>query len=100
MLASTAFLHRYEAGKNTFQGFCPRKGLEQLTPDQQRTALLCKLDGAVRAIRFGLGIDVNASMTDVICAVQAYLRRQLNVLIDLREVNTSVQQPGESSDEL
>ena len=99
-LISTASLRDFEAWKNKFEGFCLLTGLEGLPPDQQRAALLSTLDDDwVRVVRFGLDVGDNASMSDVIDAMQAYLRRQRNIVIDRQEFHKRVQQPGESVDE-
>ena len=90
----------FESWKRKFEGYCLLTHIRQLSPPEQRAALLAVLDDDwSRVVDFGLPLPVAASMDQIIDAMHTYLRRQRNVIIDRRDFTSRLQQPGETIDE-
>ena len=98
-LISSASLKDFESWRSKFDGFRLLVGLNELPQAEQRAALLALVDDDwARVVRFGLS-QPTATIDQIIIGMQQHLRRQRNVIIDRRDFNMRLQQPGETFDE-
>ena len=99
-LTSSASLREFEVWRSKFEGYSLLVGLDSMPPAQQRAALFALLDDDwSRIVRFSIPVQQDTPIQDIIAAMQQFLRRQRNVILDRRDFDSRSQQPGESFDE-
>ncbi|XP_043209539.1 uncharacterized protein LOC122374691 [Amphibalanus amphitrite] len=99
-LHSSASLIEFDTWRRKFDGYCLLTRVRELTTAEQKAALIAVLDDDwTRIVDFGLQLPADADLDSVLEAMQKYLRRQRNVIVDRMDFTARLQQPGESIDE-
>ena len=99
-LNSSVSLREFDAWRQKFEGYALLARVSSLPPAEQRAALLAVVsDDWTRIIRYNLSVSSEASLSDVIKAMEEYLRGQRNVIVDRRDFYRRNQEPGETFDD-
>lgn len=97
LLSSSASLREFDAWRHKYEGYVKLTKIHLLPPDEQRSTLVALLDDEwARTLRFGLALPDVADLKATLDAMEAYLRRQRNVIVDRKDFYTRVQEEGES----
>ena len=100
-LNSSVSLREFDAWRQKFEGYALLARVSSLPPAEQRAALLAVVsDDWTRIIRYNLSVSSEASLSDVIKAMEEYLRGQRNVIVDRRDFYRRNQEPSETFDDI
>ena len=95
-LSSSASLRDFAVWREKLKGYMLLTGASLMPVDSQRAALQSLLDEDWhRVLRYGLNVAGDASIDDVVKAMEDHLRKQRNVLVDRRAFYARVQEEGE-----
>ncbi|KAG7176403.1 hypothetical protein Hamer_G009213 [Homarus americanus] len=82
-LSTSASLREFDAWRHKFKGYVTLTKISSLPPAKQRAALVSVLDEEwTRILRYGIGVADNTQLEPVLYVMEAYLRRQRNVIVD------------------
>ena len=99
-LHAGANIREFKAWREKLSAYFMLTGVSALSITEQRAAIVGLLDDEwQRTLRYGLGVDDDGPLSDVLDAMEKHLRAQRNVVVDRRDFYARRQEPGERFDD-